>query len=132
MWGIYGVDCVSGLRDSAMAKAAEAVISQASDEELDTLIEIAQVNAARNDSMWRMAVVFYVSVPGALIFASLDIAPDVISEMIRDTLFYLMIAFALFTGQMLFYFGTFWRARQIVAVLELLRIDRGPSGRDVR
>lgn len=124
-YGFYGVDVVSSLNRSPMARRARAVVADVPDEVLDQLIAVAAVNARRNEAMWRMGALFYVTVPVTLFLAGLEGAPDYMREFIRDTAALLVIQVVALTIWLLYYFANQWRARQIEAVLELIRIERG-------
>ena len=126
-WGFYGVDVVSTLRATPMATAALAVLEPIDDETLDRLADLASVNARRNDSMWRFAALFYITVPVTLFLAGLEGAPDFIREYLQ-TMGWVgaVLAFGL-TVQMLYYFTAQWRARQIEAVIDIVRIERSRS-----
>lgn len=123
-WGFYGVDLVSGLHGGVTARRTAALLSAVDDATLVRLIELAAVNLKRNDGMWRLAVMFYVTVPATLLIAGLDAAPDLMAEIFRPVLWTFILMLPLLTLQLLFYFATQWRAGQIVGVLEMIRIER--------
>ena len=123
--GFYGMDRISNLASSKMAKGARELLSSVDDDTLDALAALANTNAQRNEAMWRLAALFYVSVPMALFLASLDIASDLVREQIAASGGILFFVLAATTVQMLYYFAVNWRARQVVAVLEILTVERG-------
>ena len=127
-FGFYGVDLVSSLRRTPMARLADEALREAPDAALDALMEIAEVNAQRNDAMWRMAVIFYVSVPVTLFLAALDVLPDFGERLARESVIGFWAWVGLLTAFVLYYFLTQWRARQIVAALKLLMIERRLAG----
>jgi len=123
-FGFYGVDLASGLRRTPMLALAEAALKDASPAALEALAEIAEVNAQRNDAMWRMAVIFYVSVPLTLFLAAMDALPDFGERILRQSVIGFWVWVGVLTAFVLYYFLTQWRARQIVAALKLLMIER--------
>lgn len=124
-WGIYGVDLISTLRTTTAARRALARLADIPERQLDMLSDLAAVNARRNEAMWRMAALFYVSAPVTLFLASLQGAPQLMREMFRISGLLLLGLVVLLTIWLLYYFATNWRARQIEAVIDLARIERG-------
>lgn len=124
LFGFYGVDMATGLRRTPMARLAEEVLRDASLATMEALAEIAEVNAQRNDAMWRMSVIFYVTVPVTLFLAALDALPNFGERIARETVIGFWAWVGVLTAFVLYYFLTQWRARQIVAVLKLLMIER--------
>lgn len=122
--GVYGVDVISTLRETPMAERALVILKDAPDLQLERLARLAELNARRNEAHWRMAALFYITVPGSFFLAGLQGAPEYTRDMISDMGLW---ATALILGvmvQMLYYFSSHWRARQIEAVIDLVRIDR--------
>ena len=127
-WGIYGMDMASTLRETPMARAAIARMSDVEPREMERLAALAGVNARRGEAMWRMAVMYYVTVPVGIFLASLEGVPDVVKAMLaRQTSLAILLA-VLMTIWLLVYFANYWRARQIEAVIVLARIERGIEG----
>ena len=123
-WGYYSVDVISTLRALPMAKRALAMLRDTPDLQLERLARLAELNARRNEAHWRMVALFYITVPGSLFLAALQGAPQYTRGMISDMGLW---ATGLILGvmvQMLYYFSSNWRARQIEAVIDLVRIDR--------
>jgi hypothetical protein len=123
-FGFYGVDLASNLRRLPMTRLAAETLKDAPPPALDALMEIAEVNAQRNDAMWRMAVIFYVSVPLTLFLAAMDGLPDFGERILRQSVIGFWVWVGVLTAFVLYYFLTQWRARQIVAALKLLVIER--------
>lgn len=126
--GFYGVDLASSLRRTSTARRALALLETVDDATLADLTSISEVNVQRNDAMWRLAVMFYVTVPVTIVVAGIDAAPDILAEIIGPFATVLLWLLPLLTIQLLFYFATQWRARQIAAVLAFARIERGRTG----
>ena len=123
-WGYYGVDVVSTLRTMPSGRRALAMLREAPDLQLERLARLAELNARRNEAHWRMAALFYITVPGSLFLAGLQGAPEYTRAFV-DEMGWVGTALILFLMlQMLYYFATQWRARQVEAVVELARIER--------
>ena len=127
-FGFYGVDFVSSLRRTPMVRLAADILKNAPDAALEPLAEIAEVNAQRNDAMWRIAVIFYVSVPLTLVLTAMEALPDFARIFFRESPASMWIAAGLLTLFLLYYVLTQWRGRQIVAALRLLMIERRLAG----
>lgn len=123
--GFYGADVISTLRATPMAEAGLAVLADVSDDLLLRLGDLAVLNAKRNESMWRLAALFYVSVPLTLVLTGLEGAPEIVKDMLARSWGVFAVCGGLITLWLLYYFGNQWRARQIEAVIELARIERG-------
>ena len=128
--GIYGADVVSTLRKTPMAQGGMTVLAEVSDDLLLRLGELAALNAKRNEALWRMAALFYVSVPVTLLLAGLEGAPDIVKTVLSSSWVIVVGGAVMMTLWLLYYFTTQWRARQIEAVIELARIERGLSQGD--
>lgn len=124
LFGIYSLDRVSSLRRSPMGRDALAMLDGVGEADFAALSALAAINQERNEAMWRMAVMFYISVPVTLALATFQIAPG----FVRNLPQWLPLPFwAAVTGLlvfMLYSFITLWRARQITAVLALVKLER--------
>lgn len=127
-WGFYGLDIVSAFRTSPMTRRSLALMVEVPDKLLNRLAALASLNARRNEAMWRMAAMFYVTVPVTLILAGLQGAPEFVRTILSDSGPALGLAAAAMTIWLLYYFFSLWRARQVEAVVELARIERGLDG----
>ncbi|MFJ6023839.1 hypothetical protein ACIQC9_04475 [Brevundimonas sp. NPDC092305] len=122
--GFYGADVVSTLRATRMAKAGLEILEPVSDTLLQRLLDLAEINARRNEAMWRMAALFYVTVPVTLILAGLERTPRLLELAFAEIGWILAFLAVGLTLQLLYYFANQWRARQIEAVIGLARIER--------
>lgn len=123
-FGYVGVDHVSGFRRNASTRAAFALMEGRPDEDLDVLIELAELNARRQRQMFTAVAVSYVTIPLTLVATWAEIAPDGVESLIRDNLVCAIQGFAGLTLGALYYFSSHWRSRQMVEVLDLVRIER--------
>ena len=108
-----------------MALAGLAILERQSDAVLSRLSDLAAVNARRCEALWRMSALFYITVPVTLFLAGLQGAPEFL-RLYLATLGWVGAVLAVgVIFQMLHYFAALWRARQIEAVIDLARIERG-------
>ena len=127
-WGIYGVDMASTLRATPMARGAINRLSDVSSREMERLAGLAGINARRGEAMWRLAVLMYVTVPVGIFLAGLEGVPEVIKTVVAGQALMLGIFVVLLTVWLLVYFANYWRAKQVEAVIDLARIERGIEG----
>ncbi len=124
-WGLYGVDVVSTLNATPMAEGARPILAPLSNVELNALAAIARINAARNDSLWKMAALFYVSGPVTTVLAAFQIAPNFTRKVLEiGSAGFVPIALSLILS-LLFYYSINWRAGQLAALIEMELIERG-------
>ena len=126
-WGYLGNDFISGFRRNRSTNQAFALLDGVPDAQFDALSALANLNARRQDQMLRAVIVAYLTVPlsGVAIFA--EVAGGSLLTFIREhPEFAIQIAITA-TAAPLGYFMSHWRSRQIVAVLDLIRIERGQS-----
>lgn len=123
-WGWLGNDVVSGLRANPSTRKAVALLQDVAAPEFDTLSALATLNLRRQEQGFQVLVLFYISVPLTLILAVGEFAPEAglaFMRQERDVLLQLGVALV---GATLFYLAALWRARQMVHVLDLIRIER--------
>lgn len=127
-WGLHTVDFVSSLRRTPMARGAFALLDGVPAAELARLAELAEVNSRRNEALWRVIVVLYVTVPVTGLLVGLQAAPELVLRVIAEGSTLLWAVFLSMGLSMIYYLATLWRARQITAVLELVRLERSAPG----
>ena len=108
-----------------MSKAARPILSASSPIELAALLAIARINAARNDSLWKMAALFYVSAPVSTVLAAFQIAPNFTRKVLETGGIGFVLIFLCISISLLFYYSINWRAGQVAALIELELIERG-------
>jgi hypothetical protein len=124
-WGWFGNDVVSGLRRNPSTARAFALVAGASPDLFNALSALATLNQRRQELGFQMLAIFYVTVPVTLFVSAGEIAPDALlafADSQRRTLIGLTATFILVT---LVYLASLWRARQMVQVLDLIRLERG-------
>lgn len=123
-WGYVGLDHVTGLRRNATTRATFALLQDRSDEALATLTALASLNSRRQGQMFSIVAIIYITVPLTLVATWAQIAPGGVERYIRGHLLgsvQVLVAATLAAG---YYFLSHWRSRQVVEVLELVRIER--------
>lgn len=126
-WGIYGVDVISTLRDLPSAQRGLALLRDLPEPQLERLARLAELNARRNEAHWRMAALFYITVPGSIFVAGLQGAPEYTRDLVSQLGPWTTLVIVGVVLQMVYYFATQWRARQVEAVIELARLERRPA-----
>ncbi|WP_428149256.1 hypothetical protein [Brevundimonas sp.] len=130
-WGIYGADMASTLRATPMAEGAITRMSDVPPREMERLAGLAGINARRGEAMWRLAVLMYVTVPVGVFLAGLEGVPEVIKTVVAGQALMFGVFVILLTLWLLVYFANYWRAKQIEAVIDLARLERGFSLGDI-
>lgn len=125
--GVYSVDFASSLRRTPMGVEVFSLLSDVTDSRLVELTALADLNVQRNVAMWRLAVIFYVSVPVTLGLAAIQAVPGAVRYVMHVAATPFWIAITGLVLFMLYAFLTQWRAQQVRAVLELVRIERMAS-----
>lgn len=127
-WGLYRLDVASSLKSMPASRDALERLRPVPLPLLDRLAELAEINALRNEALWRMYALFYITVPVTVVLAIIQVAPALMRQFVDDflpTYGLLTAAATVAMGlQMIAYFGTLWRARQIEAVIGLARLEK--------
>ncbi|MBC6980812.1 hypothetical protein [Caulobacter sp. 17J80-11] len=123
-WGYAGIDFVSGLRRNASTHKTFALLEDVSDADFEALTALAALNARRQDQMFRVVALGYVTIPITLVATWAEIAPEGVAELLRQNTQLAWWTVFIFTFGVLGYFASWWRSRQIVSVLDLVRIER--------
>lgn len=129
-WRTIVNDLVSGLRANRSTKRAFQLTAGLSDEDIEALAAIAALNQRRHDWVMRILIVVYLTIPATLATLAAEVMGDGLISVLREQA---QASAALIVGlviAILIYFMAQWRARQMVGVLELIRIDRGLPARD--
>lgn len=124
-WGWLGNDVVSGLRRNRSTREAFVLLDGISSERFNALSALAALNQRRQEMGFQMLVAFYVTVPITLIAAAGEIDPRTLIDFVGrmgSRAWFLAIASIVTT---LIYLLALWRARQMVHVLDLYRLEHG-------
>lgn len=125
-WGLWGVDLVSGLRRNPSTRTAFALMKDVSPELFDAVVSLAAVNGRRHDLLFRTVLVTYITVPLAVITTTAQITPTGVESWLTQHWRFAVQAFGACTFGVLVYFWSQWRSKQLMAVLDLIRVERGP------
>jgi hypothetical protein len=126
-WGYIGVDFVSGFRRNQSTRQAFDLLKDVDDPTFDALCGLANLNGRRQDQMLKAVVIGYLTLPLSVLAVLADIEGDSVSAFIHahSTLVY-QVVFTATLGPLTFLMSQ-WRSRQMIGVLDLIRIERGRS-----
>ena len=116
-WGYMGVDFISGFRRNRSTHQAFELLDGVDDGTFDAISALANLNARRQEQMLRAVIIAVLA----------EVAGDSLIAFVRDNLQMSIQFGAGATLAPLSYFLSHWRSRQIVSVLDLIRIERGQS-----
>lgn len=126
-WGYLGVDFISGLRRNPSTIAAFKILEQADNATFDAVSALASLNARRQEQMFRAVVIGYLTVPISILALLAELAGDSVMSFARQHAGVLIpIAVGSAAGPLSFGMSL-WRSRQILGVLDLIRIERGQA-----
>lgn len=126
-WGYLGVDFLSGFRRNPSTLEVFEMLKDVDVATFDALSALANLNARRQDQMLRAVIVAYLTVPLSILALLAEIMGDGLLAFVRQEP---QLVFSVGAGLALgplHYLMTHWRSRQIVGVLDLIRIERGQS-----
>lgn len=126
-WGLYGVDVISTLKSTPMGISTGTILAGLDTMQLTALLGIARINAARNEALWKMAALFYVSGPVTAILASFQIAPEFTRMVMLGGGFGFSLIIIGLSGSLLGYYTINWRAGQLAALIELELVERASA-----
>ena len=124
-WGYVGVDFVSGFRRNKSTRQTFDLLEDVDDATFDALYALAGLNGRRQDQMLKTVVIGYLTLPLSVIAVIADIEGDSVAAFIREhsTTVYQIVATV--TLAPLTFLMSQWRSRQMIGVLDLVRIERG-------
>jgi hypothetical protein len=126
-WGYVGVDFVSGFRKNPSTLKTFNLLRDVDDARFDALSALANLNARRQDQLLRAVAIGYLTLPLTITALAADLAGDSVMGLLREhTTAAIQIGATIALGP-LGYFLSHWRSRQIVGVLDLIRIERGQA-----
>jgi hypothetical protein len=126
-WGYLGVDFISGFRRNPSTVKAFALLEGVDEATFDALSALANLNTRRQEQMLRAVVLVYLTVPLSITALAADMAGDSVLSFIRAHMDLAIPTAAGLTLGPLSYLQSHWRSRQIVGVLDLIRIERGQA-----
>jgi hypothetical protein len=126
-WGYVGNDFISGFRQNRSTQQAFDLLDGVADREFDALSALASLNTRRQEQMLRFVIIVYLTVPLSVVAIFAEVAGGSLLAFAREHPDWaIQIAVAVTTGPVAYFMGH-WRSRQIVGVLDLIRIERGQS-----
>lgn len=124
-WGYLGVDFVSGFRQNGSTQRALVLLKDVDAKTFDAVAALAALNARRQEQMLRAVIITYLTVPVSVTALVAEIVGDNLGDFVRGNMPSVIgVVVTLAVGPISFLFSN-WRARQIVGVLDLVRIERG-------
>jgi hypothetical protein len=126
-WGYLGVDFVSGFRKNRSTILAFELLKEVDGPLFDALSALASLNERRQDQMLRAVIIGYLTIPLSIMAVLAELAGASVMTFIGAHSG-LVVQFAVAaTLAPVLYFMSHWRSRQIIGVLDLIRIERGQS-----
>lgn len=123
-WSQAGIDHVTGLRRNRSTDKAFALFADSPDAEFEAVAAIADLNARRQKQMFSVVAVAYVTIPLSLIGIGAEVFSSDVERFARANPGLIAQGVMIATAGALYYFASHWRARQIVEVMELIRLER--------
>jgi hypothetical protein len=126
----FWFDVILGLRSMRSSRAVAARLESVTDGELDGLITLGEINSRRQEHFFRSLVLAYITVPLTLGAIWAQLSPANLMSLVRNpelapvwggTIAGLATAVAI-------RFVSDWRARSFLAVLMMVRAERGVIG----
>lgn len=119
-----GVDLLRGVRANASSIQAAQLLAPLSLEAFDRVIVMGSLNAARQEQAFKGLALAYLTVPVTLMAAWAQIVPGSVDRWLAaNAIGASIVALSLIGVGALQFFG-WWRSRQIVTVLTLVKLDR--------
>lgn len=123
-WGYMGLDFISGFRRNPSTLKAFALFNGVSDALFDGVTAMAALNARRQDQLLRVVIVGYLTVPLSILALVAELAgADLMSFVKAHLTVTLWLAVTLAAAPAGYMMST-WRAKQLIGVLDLIRIER--------
>ncbi|MFN7110881.1 MAG: hypothetical protein ACK4M2_04525 [Brevundimonas sp.] len=126
-WGYTGVDFVSGFRRNPSTLKTFDLLDGVDDAGFEALYALANLNARRQDQILRFVIVGYLTVPLSILALLAELAGDSLLSFMRAHMWEVIgLLVAVGLGPIT-YMMSQWRSRQIIGVLDLVRIERGQT-----
>lgn len=126
-WSYVGVDFITGFRANRNTHQAFEIMKDADDAAFDGVSALANLNARRQEQMLRAVIIGYLTIPVSILALTAEVAGDSLVAFARAHMDVVVPLAAGLTLAPVSYFASHWRSRQIVGVLDLIRIERGQS-----
>jgi len=126
-WGYVGVDFLSGFRRNPSTIRSFDLLRDVDEATFDALSAMANLNVRRQDQMARAVIVGYLTIPLSIVALLAELAGDSLVGFIRADPLMVFGGAAVLGLAPAGYLTSLWRSRQIVGVLDLIRIERGQA-----
>jgi hypothetical protein len=123
-WGYLGVDFVSGLRRNPSTLKAFALLEGAADELFDGLTALAALNGRRQDQLLRVVILTYLTVPLSILALVAELSGDSLLSFVKTHQANTIGIALTITLAPLGYLISTWRSKQLISVLDLIRVER--------
>ncbi|WP_156396138.1 MULTISPECIES: hypothetical protein [unclassified Caulobacter] len=123
-WGYLGVDFVSGLRRNPSTLKAFALLDSAADELFDGLTALAALNGRRQDQLLRVVILIYLTAPLSLLALVAELSGDSLLSFVKAHQAATIWLALTITLAPLGYLISTWRSKQLISVLDLIRVER--------
>lgn len=123
-WSAFGIDHVTGLRRNRSTQAVSDLLAARPLTDVEAMVAIADLNTRRQRQMLTTMVVLYVTVPVTGVATWAELSSDNAFTVLRDNLTFVIELFVIATTGVAYYAASHWRARQMLEVLELVKIER--------
>ncbi|MNS01961.1 hypothetical protein D3C72_332540 [compost metagenome] len=124
-WGYIGVDFITGFRSNPSTIATFKILEGVDEASFDAVSALAALNVRRQEQMFRAVVVGYLTIPVSILALLAELAGDGVLSFARQHADLIIPLACGLTGAPLAYGMGQWRSRQILSVLDLIRIERG-------
>ncbi|MFT3997156.1 MAG: hypothetical protein QM667_07100 [Asticcacaulis sp.] len=124
-WTMMGVDFLSGLRRNGSTRKAFELMQGVDTATFAAIVDMAALNEKRQEQILKAVIIGYLTIPLSIIAVLAEIAGDTLSSYAHAHTSEIIQWVCILTAAPAGYFLSHWRARQIVSVLELIRIERG-------
>lgn len=124
-WGYAGVDFVSGFRQNPSTLKTFDLLDGIDEASFEALYALANLNARRQDQILRFVIVGYLTVPLSILALVAELAGDSLLSFTRAHMWEVISLLVAVGFGPIIYMMSQWRSRQIIGVLDLIRIERG-------
>ena len=122
-WSYFGNDFVTGLRRNDSTEKAFALLD-ATPDQFGGVVALARLNLTRHEQMFHFVALIYFSIPVTVILGAAELMPENLIAAFKANQFAFWYMLSILTAVAAVYLVGLWRARQLVSVLELWRIER--------
>ncbi|MFN3879157.1 MAG: hypothetical protein ACK4MH_12360 [Brevundimonas sp.] len=123
-WGYAGVDFVSGFRRNPSTLKSFDLLDGVDEAGFEALYALANLNARRQDQILRFVIICYLTAPLSILALMAELAGDSLLSFTRTHMWEVISLLVAVGLGPITYMMSQWRSRQIIGVLDLVRIER--------